>query len=288
MKRAKLLFLFIVSIQLTAFAGGPWPVKKGKAYIKLSEWWTVFDQHYTDRGFLDPNVTTGIFNTNFYTEYGITDQFTVIANANLFSRTYMNNLKSGTTGEILVPGEALNSIGDIDLGFKYGFKLGKKIPVALSLVLGIPTGVQSGGSQGNLQTGDGEFNQIIQVDIGGSFSLGKIPAYYSAYTGINNRTQGFSDEWRLGAEAGLGLFDKKLWLISRLNIVDSFKNGATAETNSSTSIFSNNSEFSSIGLEANWYVSQKFGISAGAAGAFRGEIIAAAPSFNVGVFLDLK
>ena len=42
-------------------AGGPWPQKKGHGYFKLSEWWIVFDEHYTDTGNLDPNVTTGIY-----------------------------------------------------------------------------------------------------------------------------------------------------------------------------------------------------------------------------------
>lgn len=287
----KLLFLLLTNtLLLQLHAGGPWPQPAGSGYFKLSQWWIVFDQHYTDAGLIDPNVTTGIFNTTFYGEYGLTDRLTVIANAPLFSRSYNNNIVSGTTGETIQAGEAINGIGDIDLGVKYGLnRPGSTYAFSASLFLGLPTGEASGGSQGNLQTGDGEFNQLIQFDLGRSFQLSeKIPAYASAYAGVNNRSQGFSEEFRYGVELGVGLIERKLWLTGRLNTVESFKNGDTAENTNSTSIFANNTEFSSVGLEASYYVKNGWGVSAGVAGAFRGEIIAAAPSYSVGIFYDFK
>lgn len=287
--KKSIIIILLFAISNFVFAGGPWPQPKGKGYFKLSEWWVVFDQHFTDAGKIDPNVTTGIFNTNLYAEYGFTNRLTGILNAPLFSRNYMNNLVSGTTNEVLVEGEAINSLGDFEVGFKYGLTpSGARIPISASLILGLPFGETAGGTQGNLQTGDGEFNQIIQIDAGLGFNLGKTPAYASAYVGANNRTNGFSEEFRFGVETGVGLFDKKLWLIGRLNAVESFKNGDTAETTTSTSIFANNTEFTGIALEAAYYLNEKWGVSASIAGAFRGEIIAAAPSYSVGVFYDLK
>ncbi len=288
MKNISIVILIII-FSTSVFAGGPWPQQKGKGYFKLSEWWIVFDQHYTDQGLIDPNVTTGIFNTSLYAEYGITNRLTAQFNGALVSRNYMNNLRSNTTKEIIVAGEAINRLGDIDVSLKYGLtKPGSKIPVALTLTLGLPTGTPSAGTLNNLQTGDGEFNQILQIDAGKGFSIGKSSAYVSGYAGINNRTNQFSEEFRYGGEIGLGLAKNKLWLAAKLQAVESFKNGATAETVSSTSIFANNSEFTSLGLEANLYVTKKLGLSVGAAGAFRGEIIAAAPSYSVGVFVDLS
>lgn len=286
-----IIYIALVIISTTSLiAGGPWPQKKGNGYFKLSEWWTILDQHYTDSGLIDPNVTTGIFNTTFYAEYGLTNRLTTIVNANLLSRNYMNNLKSNTTEDVLVQGEALNSLGDIDLGLKYGLtRSSARVPVAVSLILGLPTGKSSGGSLNNLQTGDGEFNQLIQIDAGTGFNLTKnIPAYFSAYTGFNNRSQNFSEEFRYGAEIGIGVLNQKLWINTKLNVVESFKNGATAESITSTSIFANNTEFTSLAVEANLYVTEKIGVSVSAAGALRGEIIAAAPSYSIGVFIDLK
>lgn len=288
----KNLIIIISAILLSQslFAGGPWPQKKGNGYFKLSEWWIVFDQHYTDAGLIDPNVTTGIFNTAFYGEYGITDRLTIQTYAPLLSRNYMNNLISDATGETLVKGEAVNALGDIDLGIKYGLTApGAKIPIAATLTLGLPTGKSVAGTQKNLQTGDGEFNQILQIDAGSGFKLGKkINAYSSAFVGVNNRSNGFSEEFRYGLEFGLGLLNQKFWVIGRLNGVESFKNGATAETITSTSIFANNTEFSSYGVEAAYYITKKWGVSASVASAFRGEIIAAAPSYSIGVFYDMK
>lgn len=284
------VFILLYFSTTILYAGGPWPQARGKAYLKLSEWWTVFDQHYTDAGLLDPNVTTGIFNTTFYGEYGVTDRFTTLLNAPLFSRNYVNNLRSVTTGELIQSGDAVNSIGDIDLGFKYGLtKPGSKFPVAATVILGLPTGRSSAGIQDNLQTGDGEFNQILQIETGTSFRLGKnVNSYASAYLGVNNRSNGFSEELRYGLEWGFGLADQRLWLIGRLNTVESFKNGETAATVTSTSIFANNTEFSGVALEAAYYIKGRWGVSASVAGAFRGEIIAAAPAYSVGVFYDLN
>lgn len=292
-KMKKSIFFLIIFTTFTSpylQAGGPWPQAAGKGFFKLSEWWIIFDQHYTDAGLIDPNVTTGIFNTSIYAEYGFTNRLTGILNAPIFSRNYMNNLVSNTTGEVIQAGEAVNNLGDIDLGIKYGLTApGSRFPLAVTLTLGLPTGTASAGSQNNLQTGDGEFNQILQLDGGTSFRLGKkTNSYASAYLGLNNRSNGFSEEFRYGLEWGLGLLESKLWLIGRLNGVESFKNGATAETVTSTSIFANNTEFTGIALEANYYLSKRWGVSASVAGAFRGEIIAAAPSYSVGVFYDMS
>ncbi len=281
---AIIILLAAASVQ----AGGPWPQKKGKGYFKLSEWWVVFDQHFTDRGLLDPNITTGVFNTSIYAEYGVTDRLTTIVNAPFLSRNYMNNLVSATTNELILRGEAINTLGDIDLGVRYGLTPSGKIPLALTVMVGIPTGKTSSGTQNNLQTGDGEFNQIIQLDTGVGFSVNKISLYTSAYVGFNNRTKGYSEELRFGLEGGAGLLDNKLWLTGKLNVVESLKNGETAETITSTSLFANNAEFTSLTLEASYYVTKKIGVSASFASPLRGEIIAAAPSYSVGIFFDMS
>lgn len=288
----KYILLFAITILFTSLvqAGGPWPQPKGKGYFKLSEWWVVFNQHYTDAGLIDPNITTGVFNTTLYAEYGLTDRLTGILNAPLLSRNYMNNLVSATTNEIIIEGEAVNSIGDIDVGVKYGLtKPGSKIPISATLLLGLPTGKPVAGKLDNLQTGDGEFNQILQIDAGTGFKLNeKTNSYVSAYAGINNRSNGFSEEFRYGIEYGVGFMNSKLWLIGRLNGVESFKNGDTAETTTSTSIFANNAEFTSASIEAAYYITKNIGFSANYATAFRGEIIAVAPFYSVDVFFDLK
>lgn len=287
MKKIFVIIIAVFFIGEMTFAGGPWPQPKGKGYFKLTQWWTVFDEHYTDLGLIDPNVTSGIFNTSIYAEYGFTKNITGIAYVPFLSRNYVNNLVSGTTGETLIAGDAVNSLGDADIGIKYGFPT--KLPLAATLTFGLPLGQSVAGEQNNLQTGDGEFNQMLQLDAGAGFNIVEDVSFYmSAMVGFNNRTNGFSDEFRYSVEGGFGLFDKKLWLIGRLIGVESFKNGDAAGTSMSTSIFANNSEHTSFSVEAAVYISKKIGISANYTAPIRGEIIAADPAYSVGVFYDMN
>lgn len=289
MKQIALAIVSLLLFSNNTFAGGPWTQQKGNGYYKLSEWWLTYNQHYTDSGEIDPNLTTGIFTTSIYTEYGFTNRLTGIIYAPIFSHNYHNNQISATTGSILIEGEALNAIGDFDFSIKYALTSpGSKIPISATVTLGIPFGKTGVGELNILQTGDGEFNQMIQIDAGSGFKLGNRSAYSSIYIGFNNRTNGFSEEFRYGFELGTGLFNQQLWLIARLAGVESFRNGDITAPETSTSIFANNSEYTSYGLEAAYYMTKRLGISASFASAFRGRIIAAAPSFSVGIFYDMS
>ncbi len=280
-----LLVLFLTFLSFSLLAGGGWPQPKGKGYFKLSEWWVVSDQHYTDVGLIDPNITTGIFNTSLYAEYGFTDRLTGILYFPFFSRSYNNNIVSGTTKEIITPGEAINGIGDTDISIKYGIsRPGSGLAVAATLTFGIPLGNDSGGSLGNLQLGDGEFNQILSLDAGSGWELGNTPFFANVNAGYNNRSKGFSDEVRLAFEMGANLFNKKVWLIGRLNVTESTKNGNATALPNATSIFANNSEFTTLGGEVSYNINDNWGFSVSATTAIRGEIIFASPSFSVGVF----
>jgi len=53
-------------------------------------------------------------------------------------------------------------------------------------------------------------------------------------------------------------------------------------------LFANNAEFTSLSLEASYFIKDNFGITAGFAAALRGEIIAAASSYTIVVFYQLK
>ncbi len=288
-----LLVLFSVNV----FAGGGWPQPKGWGYFKLSQWWVISDQHYTDKGRIDPNTTNGLFNASLYAEYGFTDRLTGVAYIPFFSRAYFNNTVSGTTGEIKIPGEAINSFGDSDLSLKYALTLNKPIALSATLTFGIPLGKDRGGSAGNLQTGDGEFNQMIQLDAGSGFQLGKLAAYANVYAGFNNRTKDFSDsssgkfsdEFRYGIEAGATFANERLTAIGRLYGIKSFKNGdLPADRSNSTSVFANNSEHLTFAPELAYNINDKWGISVSTGIALSGRLIFASPSYSFGVFYKLK
>jgi hypothetical protein len=279
------LLLVLIIASSTLLSASPWPQAKGDGYFKLYEFWLRFDEHYTSTGQLDPNATLGLYNTALYAEYGLTDRLTGIINLPFYSRNVVNDQVSGTRGNILIPGEAIGGLGDTDIALRYAItKPGAAFPVAATLTLGLPLGEDAGGALNNLQTGDGEFNQMLAFSAGKSIGNN---AYATASFGINNRTNGFSDEFRFGIEAGVSVANKRLWFIGRLTGSESFQNGETAASFSSTSVFSNNAEYLSLGGEINLYITKKLGVSAGAAAAVSGRVIAAAPAYSAGVFLDL-
>ncbi|MEM7657289.1 MAG: hypothetical protein AAF399_14235 [Bacteroidota bacterium] len=285
MKRILLLLisLYLLALPMT-FAGGGWPQPKGHGYFKLSQWWILSDRHFTDAGKIDPNVTSGLYNTSLYGEYGFTDRFTGIIYAPFFSRATFNNQVSATTAEILRPGGAINGIGDWDIGFKYGLRTGKPLVISATLTVGLPLGNPAGGEQGNLQTGDGEFNQLLQIDASHSFRVGKHNAYATVYAGFNHRTRGFSEEVRGGLEGGIGFLDGKLYAILRVYGILSLKNGTSADPINSTSLFANNSEHLTISPEVAYRWNDHWGISATAARPLTGRIIFAGNAFSIGLF----
>ncbi len=267
-----------------------WTHEKGKGYYKLSAWYLEADSHYTKDGDRAPNATRTQFNTNIYAEYGISDKFDIIAFVPFFARTTQNDQVSGTTRERIAgeEGEAVNSIGDIDLSVRYGILKGKNYAWSTSLLFGLPTGESSGGDDGSFQTGDGEFNQYIRTDFGISFGIGSLSNYAKAYVGFNNRTEGFSDEFRTGVEVGSNIINKKLWLIGRADILQSLQNGTPGIQLSQGSVFASDIEFTSLGAEVAYYFTKKIGVSLGFASAVSGSLVFAAPSFTGGVFLDIK
>jgi len=264
-------------------AGGGWPQPKGKGFIKLSEWWVISNQHFTDTGLIDPNTTNGIFTTSLYFEYGITDRLTVTSYIPFFSRAYYNNEISKTTGEVITPGDAINSFGDTDIGITYGLTKGK-LNTTASLIFGLPLGVDDGGERETLQTGDGEFNQFLKVDAGLGYKLAGANAYANTYIGYNNRTRGFSDEFRWGVESGVNLFSNKILFLVRLFGVVSVRNGEGSVAENSTSIFANNAEHLTISPEINYNIKDNWGLSVTYASALAGKLIFASPSYSVGVF----
>lgn len=284
----KLLFAAIFILPFISIAGGGWTKGKGKGYYKVSEWWITASKHFDNFGNTDLNARTTIANTTFYGEYGITDRLTGVLFFPFFSHSHFDNQIS-STGQTRVKGEQVNGIGDTDLALKYRLFPESQFAIATSLILGIPLGNDSGGSQGQLQTGDGEFNQMIRTDVSKSFSLfNGVGTYANIYASFNNRSNGFSDEVRFGGELGASLFKGKFWFIYRLDILESLQNGNETFEGQGATVFANNTEFVSYTYEAAYYISDKWGVSAAFGSAYSGKLIAAAPSYSVGVFLDIK
>lgn len=273
-----LMFLVAAS----ALAGGGWPQPKGKGYFKLSQSYLLSSRIFDGNGnVIDLTPSYGYFATSFYGEYGFTDRLTGIIYMPFFARATKNELQYNQPGVPSEPGAALNSFGDTDLAIKYGLIVNKPIVVSATILFGLPLGDNGATNANALQTGDGEFNQMLRVDASHSFYPKKF--YVSAYGAFNNRTKGFSDEVRFGAEIGWTL--KKFIPILKVSTVHSLFNGDVGVIQNG--VFSNNIEFISPALELNYQLTEKVGISGSMATALAARNILASPNFGIGVYLKM-
>lgn len=262
---------------ISATAGGGWNSGKGKGYFKLGQSLIIADHYFAPSGEVVPITTIGQYTTFMYGEYGLADKLDVVVYMPFFSRVTLNQLND-LNGQVLTPGDQLNSFGDTDISFKYGLLSGKPTVLSASVTFGLPVGVAGGGETGSLQTGDGEFNQMIRMDISRSF--GKY--YGSAYLGYNHRTNNFNDEIRYGIEGGMSV--SSWYFILRLFGIKPIDNGKFVESGQVNGIFGNNIEFLSFTPEVIYSFSDRFGASAAFGGAFYAKRILAAPNLTFGIF----
>ncbi len=281
--RIKFLILSVFTfLSFQALAGGGWPQKKGKGYFKVGQFALIASRYYNPEGNkirIEPKIS--LFTTSLYGEYGLTDKLTIVGYVPFFTRSILNNLQR-RDGEF-VEGNQLTSFGDTDIGIKYGLITDKPIVVSASLILGLPFGNPGGPETSSLQTGDGEFNQKLIIEA--SKSLYPIPAYVSVLVGINHRTEGFSEEFHYGIEAGYTY--KSITAIAKLSGVESFMNGLTGD-NSQQSVFGNNIEFLMFSPEFSYeFKSKKAGFTAGTSIALSGRQVLASPAYTAGVYLKI-
>lgn len=282
-KRLAIILLFSITVS-NSFAGGGWPQPRGKGYFKLSQSYLLSPRYFDGTGtIVDLTPSYGFFATSLYAEYGFTDRLTGILYLPLFARAVKNELRFNQPGVPSQAGDALNSFGDTDIAIKYGLIVNKPIVVSVTVLFGLPLGDNGATNASALQTGDGEFNQMLRIDASHSFYPKKF--YVSAYAAFNNRTKGFSDEARLGAEIGLTL--DKFIPIFKVSTVHSLFNGDTGLGVTQSGIFSNNTEFISPSFELNYQITEKLGVSGSVATALAARNILASPNWGMGVYFKL-
>jgi protein XagA len=285
----KLITSIIVIFYFTnsTFAGGGWPQEKGKGYFKLGQSIIVADKFYNLNGDIIDITTISLFTTSIYGEFGITDRLTGVLYMPIFVRSTLNEVKRNQSGNI-EPGDAVNSFGDTDIGIKYGITKGRSIALSVSLTLGLPLGktaesTTDAGEPRILQTGDGEFNQMVMLEASHSFY--PLPLYASIGLGFNNRTEDFSDEVRYSIEVGYEVF-KNFNAVIKVYATHSLKNGNPGG-GAGSGVFGNNVEYISYGPELSYNIKPHFGLTVSAAYAVGGKNVLAAPNYGFGVYYKL-
>jgi protein XagA len=272
-------FFFLISVTPSVLTAQAWTKSKGTGFYKLDFTSIKASDVFDTKGDVIPFRSLGNYTTSFYGEHGITNKITAFAYVPFFVRNVVNQTKGRQTGNIIEPAITNNSFGDMDLGLRFTLPV-KAFAMSANLILGLPTGDAK--QEDALFTGDGEFNQMLKLAAG----TGGKRWWSQAAMGFNNRTKGFSDEFRYDFEIGYKLFNDRFLAILKINGIESLNNGTVQAAN--TGLFSNNVEYMGIGPEFLYYANAKktIGVSARVAGAFKGQNVLAAPSMSVGVFAD--
>ncbi len=280
----QLFKIFIYSILITSLTPSvltaqAWTKSKGKGFYKLDFTSIKAADVFDSKGLVAPFRTIGNYTTSFYGEYGITNKITAVAYVPFFVRNAVNETKGRLAANIIEPGIINNNFGDMDLGLRFALPV-KAFALSANLTFGLPTGDAK--QVNGLLTGDGEFNQMLKIAAG----TGAKRWWGQAAVGFNNRTKGFSDEFRYDFELGYKFFNDRFLAILKINGIESLNNGKTLATN--TGLFSNNVEYMGVGPEFLYYANAKktIGVSVRIAGAFKGQNVLAAPSISAGVFAE--
>lgn len=279
-KFKRIVFFLLCCGMLPAFLPAQaWTKGKGKGFYKLDFASIQAKNVYDMSGEIAPFRTLGNYTASFYGEYGITGKLTAVLNMPFFVRNVVNETRGRQTGNTIEPGIVNNHFGDMDLGFRLSIPV-KNFAMSANLLFGIPTG--DARQTDGLFTGDGEFNQLLKISAG----KGKTRWWTQGSLGFNNRTNGFSDEFRYDFEYGYKFFQDRLLVILKINGIESFENGAIEAARAG--LFSNNVEFAGIGPELLYYThsNKKFGLTARFTGALKGQNVLAAPAAALGLFAD--
>ncbi len=201
-------------------AADGWPQKRGDKYLQISLRSFRSATYYEFNGNDVAIPTVSDYTFSFYGEVGLTDRITAIVNFPFVERITRNEQVGRETGRVYTPGAAVTGVSDPSVGARVGLLTSNNLSVSGALLLGLPLGQNS--NPDGLFTGDGEFNQILKLEVGYSFY--PVPAYFSAGAGVNMRSKGFSDDFIANAELGYSV-TPDLLVNLKLSGVQPLRNG---------------------------------------------------------------
>lgn len=276
----KISKIFIVLILLCAdlqlFAGA-WTQKSGAGFYKLDLRYLNTSQYYDkDGNKIEIPTLTDVF-VAFYGEYGLNDQFTIIANIGLLQNIHVKK-HTNTIGTV-IPSYINSNIADSEIGLRYGFwKQGNSV-FSTELLLGLPIGDNK--DDLFLYTGDGEFNQTLNFQFGHSFYPD--PFYLSSQVGFNNRNEGYSDEFKYAAEFGYS-FSEQMLIAFKIHGVETMNNGDETVFGGYAGLYANDRKYLAFGPELVYAINNSLGFSVAVESAVHTANVPSALAFSLGIY----
>ncbi len=141
-----------------AYAGG-WTQAKGKGYFKLAEQIARAETAFKPDGTKTPTLPAlRGYTTTLYGEFGLVDRVTLVGYMPIWSHI---------SSEAPVIDNSVG-IGDLDVGVRIGLLTEGPTVASLQVMAGLPLG--DSGNDVVLWLGDNEFNQLVLLQVGHSFT----------------------------------------------------------------------------------------------------------------------
>jgi len=265
--------VMILSAQLL-LAQSPWTQEKGKFYTQLS--FTTISNY--DEIFGDPDYETDREITDntlqLYGEYGLSNKTTLIVNL---------PVKFISTGDAVnatpfIAEESTSALGNVSVGLRHQF-YNKKWIISGQVNVEANTGTFEAAS--GIRTGQDAWTFTPTLNVGRSFDK----FYIQAFTGIDIKTNDYSNNFKIGGEVGTKVHSK-IWLIGFVDIVNSFQDGDVAIplSNAATALYVNNQEYGAFGLKAIGEINNSLGGILTFGGAFSGNNVAKQAALTFGLY----
>lgn len=298
MIRSFTLTLVLAALTCTAIAGGPWPRAKKSGYAQLGFTYIGYNSFFNHEGKLtDLRRPVTDFTTQLYLDYGITDRLTFVANLPFKYVATADKISSADSTyfpDTLANGN-LFGLNNVMLGLKYNI-INKK--VLFSVGLNTEANVARYDSLTTLRTGPSAWVFHPYLSVGSSFVQGKL--YTMLDAGYRLRLNNYSDEVDFNFELGYSWNYKTYFILSvagRFSMQEgSYNNNVTPVLDPDdptsvslhpngrdlhTSLYPNNQQYVGYGLK---FIQKIKKVHLNAAVYFgTGNMVAAAPSYNLGV-----
>lgn len=273
---ATFLTVALIWCSTSAHAGG-WTQPKGKGYFKLSQQIVRAESLFAPNGSKTEIPKVSGNTTSLYGEFGLLDRVTLVG-----YMPFYTNFSVDDEEFVRLMLDSTSGVGDWDVGVRIGILTDGPTVVSIQVLAGLPLG--DSGNDFVLWTGDGEFNQLLSLQVG--HSLYPAPGYLKGEIGYNNRqgdddpNENYSDEFRYSLEAGYTVAERlgvTVWLrgIEVLGKADD-------EFRSRYEI-----EYLSFGPQLDFYVTPNAGVTASMSTFTRAHSMLDAPTWEFGVFLKL-
>lgn len=266
-----------------AGAQSPWVAGKNKGYAQLG-FTTIgpYDQLFlknSDNNYrLNRKVTDRTL--QLYSEYGINDKlsvFAIVPVKNMQTGALVDNPTQNAGGNA-IEAASVTHLGNIQLATRKNF-INKSVVLSGQLTFELPTS--------KLDEATGLRSGLDAFTLSPSVSIGKGTAHWYGflYTGIGLRTNSFSHDVRMGGELGYQII-KRCYIVAVLDVVQSFENEnqLTNDRQLQAGLYLNNQSYFAYAFKGIIGFTDSIGIHAAYFSAASGNVVARAPSVNVGVY----